>query len=171
MINLNVSKIAAVVMLGGLTFSVTACATGHVVDNTPVASQQYASSSRVEARIKALHDKLKVTAAQEDQWEAVADVIRSNEGDIHELVEARHANEHATAVEDLKSYKEIADAHAAGLARLIPAFEGLYNAMPPAQQANADEVFSKYEGHEGRHHMAHKSRKKAAAAPAAKAAQ
>ena len=69
----------------------------------------------------------------------------------------RHATEGASAVDDLKSYQEIADAHVAGLEKLIPVFKDLYSTMSPEQKANADALFSKYEGHEG-HKKHHKSK-------------
>jgi hypothetical protein len=46
-----------------------------------------------------------------------------------------------TALEDLKSYSEIADAHATGLKKFIPAFEALYASMSEEQRKNADSLF------------------------------
>jgi hypothetical protein len=45
------------------------------------------------------------------------------------------------AVQDMKSYQQLAEAHVQRLQKLIPAFEALYNAMPPQQQQLADQVF------------------------------
>jgi Spy/CpxP family protein refolding chaperone len=109
--------------------------------------QQY-----VEEHIKKLHDKLKITADQETQWGVVAQTMRDNESAIHALIEERHANAKSlNAVEDLESYEKIADEHADGLKKLIPAFKTLYDAMSDDQKKNADTVFGRYEGH-----MAHK---------------
>jgi len=171
LIDRHVSKLAIVAVVGGLSLALSACTPGNAVDGSPATTKQVASNSRVEKRIQTLHDKLQITADQESQFAAVADVIRGNEATIHELAEERHANEGATAVEDLKSYKGIADAHADGLAKLIPAFEDLYSTLSDAQKANADKLFSQYEGHEG-HKAHHKhAHHKQAAAPAAPAAQ
>jgi len=145
MIKLNVSKLAlAAALAGGLFLAQPALAQDGAAMK-PAAAQ---SGDRVEQRIKDLHDKLKITADEQPQWDAFVKVTRENEEKIHTLVEARHANETATAVDDLKSYKEIADAHAEGFSKLIPAFEDLYNKMTPDQKANADDVFRTYEGHE-----------------------
>ncbi len=46
-----------------------------------------------------------------------------------------------TAVDDLKSYQAIADAHAEEMSKLVPAFGALYAKMSPEQQKNADEIF------------------------------
>jgi hypothetical protein len=46
-----------------------------------------------------------------------------------------------TAVQNLRSYQQFAQAHVDGLKNLTSAFETLYDAMPDAQKKNADEVF------------------------------
>jgi hypothetical protein len=46
-----------------------------------------------------------------------------------------------TAVDDLKSYAEITDAHADGIKKFTPVFATLYAGMPDAQKKNADGVF------------------------------
>ena len=46
-----------------------------------------------------------------------------------------------TAVDDLVSYGEIAEAHAAGIKRLTPAFATLYASMSDAQKLEADKLF------------------------------
>lgn len=48
-----------------------------------------------------------------------------------------------TAVEDLKSYAEIATAHANGLQNFIPVFEALYENMSEQQRRNADTLFGR----------------------------
>ena len=45
------------------------------------------------------------------------------------------------AVDDLHSYEAIADAHAAGVKKLMTAFETLYASLSDAQKKNADAVF------------------------------
>ena len=46
-----------------------------------------------------------------------------------------------TAVDDLKTYQKIAQAHVDGLKNLIASFETLYAAMPDTQKKIADDVF------------------------------
>jgi hypothetical protein len=46
-----------------------------------------------------------------------------------------------TALQNMQSYEQIAEAHAQGLQKLVPAFENLYNAMPAQQKQVADQVF------------------------------
>ena len=99
-------------------------------------------ADRVEARIKSLHDQLKITAAQEPQWRDVAQVMRENAKAISDLVLDRVKDTKAmTAVDDLRSYQALAEAHAAGVRKLIPVFEALHATMSDAQKRNADAVF------------------------------
>lgn len=100
------------------------------------------AEAKDELRIASLHDRLKLMPAQEPLWKKVVEVMRSNDRTIDALAKARH--EHAatmTAVEDLHSYGEITEAHAAGVRAFAPAFGALYDSMSPAQRANADSVF------------------------------
>jgi hypothetical protein len=97
---------------------------------------------RVEIRIKDMHAKLEITQAQEDQWAKVAEVMRDNARSMDTLTKARHENAKTmTAVDDLRSYGEIADAHAEGIKRLTPVFAALYDEMSDAQKKEADTLF------------------------------
>jgi periplasmic protein CpxP/Spy len=97
---------------------------------------------RVEAHIKSLHDQLKITAAQEPQWAAVAQVMRDNAATMSGLVRDRQKQEATlTAIDDLKSYQAVAEAHAADVQKLIPPFATLYAEMSDTQKKNADTVF------------------------------
>ena len=100
------------------------------------------ADSRVEARIKSLHAALQITADQEPQWQAVADVMRDNAKTVGALIAERAAKgKTATAIDDLHSYGAIADAHAAGVKKLTGAFETLYASLSDAQKKKADAVF------------------------------
>src|SRR5689334_20848720 len=44
----------------------------------PAMQKRASRTDRVEARIKQLHDQLKITAAQEPQWNAVAQAMRDD---------------------------------------------------------------------------------------------
>jgi protein CpxP len=103
---------------------------------------------RVEARITELHDKLHVTTDQATLWASVAQAMRDSAKTIHVGLADRSAHAKTmTAVDDLKSYQILANDHADGLKQLIPAFEALYAAMTPAQQKNADRIFSEHQQH------------------------
>jgi LTXXQ motif family protein len=107
-----------------------------------------AREGHVEARIKKLHDQLHITAGQQQQWEAVAAVMRSNAETVGALVRKREQNASMmSAVDDLRSYQQIAEAHVEGLNKLVPAFEALYGTMSNDQKKSADIAF----GHLHRH--------------------
>ena len=106
----------------------------------------------VEQRIKHLHDKLQITSGQEQAWGDVAQTMRDSEANVSALIQSRHKSAgNMTAVEDLESYQQIAQAHADGLRKVTNVFSPLYNSMPEAQQKNADKVFSGFEGHGDTH--------------------
>jgi len=99
--------------------------------------------NNVEAQITKLHEQLMINDSETAEWNAVADAMRDNAKAMDALV--RERNRHRAtmnAVDDLKSYEQIADAHAEGLKKLIPAFDALYAKMTPEQQKNADTIFS-----------------------------
>jgi hypothetical protein len=58
------------------------------------------------------------------------------------LTQARvdHAKD-LSAVDDLKSYGEITDAHANGIKKLTPVFADLYASMSDVQKKEADNLF------------------------------
>jgi glutamine synthetase adenylyltransferase len=111
-------------------------------------------ADRVEARIKKLHDELKITPAQEQQWNAVAQTMRDNAQAMQGVIQQRRQNAGTmTAVDDLRSYQTITETHAQGLQKLVPAFQALYDTMSDEQKKNADAIFS-HQNH--RHHHAHR---------------
>jgi hypothetical protein len=113
---------------------------------TAAPKSKMSETDRVEARINDLHSKFKITAAQEDQWNKVAAVMRENAAAMDPLVKARHEKGNTlNAVEDLKSYARITDTHAAGLNKFISVFEVLYASMSDEQKKIADSLFTRHD--------------------------
>jgi protein CpxP len=107
-----------------------------------------------EDRIKEIHEELHITADQEAKFGKLADVMRANAKEMSEAVEKREmAEKTATAIDDLKAYQKIAQAHADGLKDLVPAFEGLYSGLSDSQKKEADQLFT----HGPEKKMGHKS--------------
>jgi len=118
----------------------------HVISTS--SNSDKAASDRVEGRIKDLHAKLHITAAQASQWDAFATVMRENASTIRANLMTKAQNATAvSAVDELHNYQDLAKAHVDGLARLIPTFEALYATMSDDQKKTADAVFS----HTGHH--------------------
>ena len=121
------------------------------------AAPKASKADRVEARIKELHAKLMITPEQEEAWNGVAQAMRDDAKTMEELIKARTENASTmSAVDDLKSYGEIAQAHADGLKNFITVFEPLYASMSDAQKKIADTLFR----HHHRGHMKSKAKAK-----------
>ncbi|MCR4310122.1 MAG: Spy/CpxP family protein refolding chaperone [Deltaproteobacteria bacterium] len=117
-------------------------------------------TERVEVRIKELHAKLKITPAQEGLWDNVTTTMRDDATKMEALIKARSENAATrNAVDDLKSYSEITEAHAHGLKKFISVFEPLYASMSDAQKKDADKLFH----HQGKGRMKAKAKAKAKA--------
>jgi len=98
--------------------------------------------AHVETRIKELHRRLHITPAQEAAWSSVAQVMRDNAKTMESLAHERYENAaKMTAVDDLRSYSALADAHADGLKKFVPVFQQLYDSMSDKQKKAADALF------------------------------
>jgi protein CpxP len=120
-------------------------------DATPAMTKADAKRDmKVEKHIKDLHAKLKITPAEETQWDTVASTMRSNATDMDAAIDQREAtHSSATAVDDLNAYGAIAQSHADAVKKLSEAFAPLYASMTDDQKKVADHVFS-HRGHEAR---------------------
>jgi glutamine synthetase adenylyltransferase len=113
---------------------------------------------RTELRIKDMHAKLKITSAQEEQWSKVAQAMKDNAKVMDTLTQARFSHmKEMTAIDDLRSYGEISDAHADGIKQLTPVFATLYESMSAAQKKEADTLFRHGDRKHG-HEMAHSNK-------------
>ena len=125
-----------------------------------LATDKDAHEDRVELRIQDMHAKLKVTAAQEEQWAKVAQAMLDDAKTMDTLTQARvDLAKDMTAVGDLKSYGEIVDAHANGIKKLIPVFAALYSSMSDAQKKAADTFFRQGYNEHADHKKSHKKSK------------
>ncbi len=123
------------------TATPAAPANGKATNVAAKADLQHRKSDRVEKHIKSLHDQLKITAAQEGQWETVAQTMRDNAMNIDALVQKRNDDKSMTALDDLNSYAELTQANSDGVKKLAAVFTPLYNSMSDEQKKNADKVF------------------------------
>jgi protein CpxP len=95
----------------------------------------------IEDRIAYLHAQLKITPAEETQWTAFADVMRSNAETMGQLYRQRSEMTNESALDNMKQYEQITQAHADGMQKLVAAFEPLYSSMSPEQKKLADTTF------------------------------
>ena len=138
-------------------FAQTAAPAGASAPAMTAASQAAGKArheQRVEDRIKYLHTQLKITSAQESQWNTFADVMRNNSETMGNLFEKRRADTNISALDDMKQYAEITQAHADGTKKLVDAFEPVYNSFSPEQKKLADETFRRQPAEGRPHHRA-----------------
>jgi protein CpxP len=103
-------------------------------------------TERVEMRIKDLHTRLQITAAQEPQWNSVAQAMRDNAKSMETVIGDRTQKiKTMTAVDDLRSYQSLAETHADGMKKLVSAFGPLYDSMSASQKKTADTLFRHHE--------------------------
>ncbi|HEV3105649.1 MAG TPA: Spy/CpxP family protein refolding chaperone [Trinickia sp.] len=106
--------------------------------------------TRVEQRIASLHSQLKITPDQEGKWNAFADVMRENGKTMVDMSHQRVAAASGqSALDNMKQYASLVQAHADGVRKLVNAFEPLYNSLSPEQKKLADATFRE---HMGEHH-------------------
>jgi protein CpxP len=99
----------------------------------------------VEQRITTLKTALKITPDQEGKWDGVAKAMRDNATAMDKLVQDKRGKmAKMNAVDDLKTYQELTQAHLDGQKKMISAFQSLYDSMPAEQKANADGVFDTF---------------------------
>jgi protein CpxP len=138
----------AIAALLGATFLATPLtatrAPAQVVTPTPAATNPTETKGEtVEQRITNLHASLKITPGEETQWNGVAQAMRENAAAMDKLVAANRTAppQNMTAVQDLQTYQQFAQAHVDGLKNLTAAFSKLYDTMPADQKKVADQVF------------------------------
>ncbi len=144
---------AAATLLGAIVLAtpVFAASDSMTTTNPSAASakQEMAATSpedhgvaSVEARIRDLHSRLHITEAQKPQWDKLAQVMRDNAQAMVDLKKQRAADAKSmTAVDVVKSYSEVVQAHEDGLKKFVPAFEHLYNSLSDSQKKIADAMF------------------------------
>jgi hypothetical protein len=112
---------------------------------TQAAKREFTSPEQIEARIEYLHRTLKITPAQEKEWDQVMTVMRDNGKAMDDALAQRHeAWKTMTALDDLRSYEALSKAHADGMHKIVVAFEPLYMKMTDEQKRLADNEFRNY---------------------------
>ena len=106
----------------------------------------------VDGRIAFLKAELKITPAQETQWQQVATAMRENANALdHAITTVREQRGTADAVQRLTLREQFAKVRAENDARLVTAFKPLYASLSPEQQQIANNLVAP---HHGWHHRA-----------------
>jgi hypothetical protein len=106
----------------------------------------------VEGRIAFLRAELKITPAQEAQWQQLATAMRENASVLDQAIStAREQRGTMDAVQRLTLRGQFAKVRADNDARLLAAFKPLYASLSPEQQQMANDLLV---AHHDRHHRA-----------------
>ncbi len=112
-------------------------------------------TERIEARLAYLKTALKITSAQQPQWDAFANVLRKQAGNMESRMKAWHAKmgqqrEHVTAIDRLERRQEMLASASQSLQEVLAAAKPLYAALSPEQQQIADQLLAR-RGHRAFH--------------------
>jgi periplasmic protein CpxP/Spy len=104
----------------------------------------------IDGRIAYLKTELKITDAQQAQFDAVANAMRDNAKAMHDAFQGLRGDrsQPQTALSRMEVRAKFAQLRADGEAKMLAAFRPLYQAMSPDQQKAADEML----GHHGHGH-------------------
>ena len=106
----------------------------------------------VDGRIAFLKAELKITPAQETQWQQVEAAMRENAKNLDQSIgTARQNRSGMDAVQRLELREQFAKLRADNDARLLTAFKPLYASLSPEQQQMANQLIG---AHHHRHHRA-----------------
>ena len=126
-------------------FAQTAAAQPATAAAANSATKPSSRDAAIEKRIADLHSRLKITPAEQKPFDDFAQVMRDNAQRMGGLVQKRQASfATGSAVEQMQSYSEMAQAHAEDMQNLTPAFSGLYDALSPDQKKAADQSFRQF---------------------------
>ena len=116
------------------------------------ATERMLPGQLVDGRIAFLKAELKITPAQEAQWQQVATALRENAKTLDQAIaNARQNRGTMDAVQRLELREQFAKARADSDARLLAAFKPLYASLSPEQQQMANQLV---EAHHHWHHRA-----------------
>jgi hypothetical protein len=101
-----------------------------------------ATLAAIDQRIHALQTQLGITDKQMPLWTAFAQVMRDNAVSTDALFAQRAGEVKAmSAVDNMRSYAQLARAYADSTERLATAFESLYASLSDTQKQAADNLF------------------------------
>ncbi len=111
----------------------------------------------VEGRLAFLKTELKITPAQEAQWQQFAAVMRQNAQSLDQVLGSarQHRGTEMNAVDRMEIRAQFAKIRAENEARALTAFKPLYASLSPEQQQMANQLMAEHGGwHHGGHHRA-----------------
>ena len=146
------TSVAAVGLSPALAQNTPAPATSEAAQTPMHHHARMLPSQLVDGRIAFLKAELKITPAQETQWQQVATAMHQNATALDQAISnARQQSGSVDAVQRLTLREQFAKVRADNDARLLTAFKPLYAGLSPEQQQMANTLVGM---HHGRHHRA-----------------
>jgi vacuolar-type H+-ATPase subunit H len=162
MIRLRMPLLAAALFTGvgavGLTPALAQTAPGPANSTAAPSEARHHAMGRmmpgqiVDGRIAFLKTELKITPAQETQWQQVEAAMRENAKNLDQSIStARQNRSGMDAVQRLELREQFAKVRADNDARLLTAFKPLYASLSPEQQQMANQLVGAH------HHWHHRA--------------
>jgi protein CpxP len=162
MIRLRMPLLAAALFTGvgavGLTPALAQTAPGPANSTAAPSEARHHAMGRmmpgqiVDGRIAFLKTELKITPAQETQWQQVEAAMRENAKNLDQSIStARQNRSGMDAVQRLELREQFAKMRADNDARLLTAFKPLYASLSPEQQQMANQLVGAH------HHWHHRA--------------
>ncbi|MBF0324515.1 MAG: Spy/CpxP family protein refolding chaperone [Alphaproteobacteria bacterium] len=110
-----------------------------------------------ERKIKEIHDKLRITSAQEELWNNVAQTMRDNAKTFQAgRADMMSRGKTMTVVDSLKLRQGMLEQYSSGLKQLVPQVEALYAVLSPEQKKQADLIMAQHHDKDHRRHYDYK---------------
>jgi protein CpxP len=142
-------QLSVALVVSGLAVLGVGGATALAVAQTaaaPAGQPARSHHSHIDGRIAYLRAELKITDAQQAQWDKVAATMRENGQTMHQAFETMRAA-HGTspnAVQHLETAAQFAALRVQADQRFLDAFKPLYASFSDEQKATADELFQRH---------------------------
>lgn len=127
---------AAALLIGAL-FVLPAAISSALAQTRPAAPQ----AAGAPPAIQQIHQQLHITPAQEGDFNAFINAMRTNQETMRAVIQQRPASANTSALESLRFEQRFLAAQAEGLRRLLGPFARLYAALSPAQRKTANRIF------------------------------
>jgi len=161
---LSLAALALAAVIGGGTaltaplHQAAAQAANPATPNPPPARAQRPRAEHpqhTEGRIAFLKAELKITPAQEAQWDKVADALRQNATERRQAFNEMRANrgQQQNALQRLEAGARFAALRAQQQDRFLAAFRPLYDSLSDAQKKDADGLLPPHHFGGHRHHI------------------
>lgn len=157
--NKLLSASLASVCIAALSASAAVAQPGPLADSRPASAPMHRfadhpfsrPTERVEARLAYVKTALKITDAQQPQWDAYAGFVRKSAQDLEQRFESRRAGEarrgpqeRPSAIERLERAQSFHAAAVSKINELLAVEKPLYAALSPQQQKVADVVLNQH---------------------------